>query len=208
MRYILIVVSILLLFAACEAPDTRVTTEVEVPVSVKEIELKSLEEFVVATGTVNATKDFLVQSEVAGFYSLAVNPRTSRPFAIGDFINKDEIIAKLENPELVNSIKIESHKLNLDLSKQEYEKQKIIYEKGGVTYRELVNAQRSLMDAEVAYENAQFQLSKFNITVPFDGIIIDIPYYTKRALCGVYIGQECVVFRGYIYRITAGTPES
>ncbi len=94
-------------------------------------------------------------------------------------INKDEIIAKLENPEQVNSIKIESHKLNLDLSKQEYEKQKIIYEKGGITYRELVNAQRSLMDADVAYENAQFQLSKFNITAPFNGIIIDIPYYTK-----------------------------
>ena len=79
----------------------------------------------------------------------------------------------------MNSIKIESHKLNLDLSKQEYEKQKIIYEKGGITYRELVNAQRSLMDADVAYENAQFQLSKFNITAPFNGIIIDIPYYTK-----------------------------
>jgi len=185
------------MFAACEAPDTRVTTEVEVPVTVKEIELKPIEEFVVATGTVNATKDFLVQSEAAGLYSLAVNPRTLRPFAIGDFVNKDEIIAKLDNPEQVNSIKIESHKLNLDLTESEYEKQKVIYEKGGITYREVVNAQRSLMDAEVAYENAKFQLSKFNIIAPFDGIIIDIPYYTD----GIRVGSGSDIAHVMNYKI-------
>ena len=34
------------------------------------------------------------------------------------------------------------------------------------------------MDAQYSYENAKIQLSKLRIAAPFDGIIVDLPYYT------------------------------
>ena len=105
-----------LLVTACDRTDERFDAEVEVPVTVEDVSMKPIEEFVETTGTVNATKDALITSETAGFYHLAVNPETSRPFALGDFVKKGQVIIYIDNPEQENSIKIESQKLNLDIA--------------------------------------------------------------------------------------------
>ncbi len=161
-------------------------TDIEVPVSVEEIGLKSIEEFVVTTGTVKATKEVILKSETPGFYRLAVNPQTSRPYALGDIVKKDQVIIYLDNPEQENSIKIDSVVLNLDISKSEFEKEQSLYEKGGVTLRELKTAESTYINAKYSYENALIQLEKMKITAPFEGIIVDIPYYTS----GVKIGAS------------------
>ena len=168
-----------ILLVACGGTGTRVDSNVEVPVSVEDISLKPIEEFVVTTGTVNATQEALMKSESAGFYRLAVNPTTSRTYELGDFIKKGQVIIYLDNPERENEIKIESHRLNLENTKNDLEKQKSLYEKGGVTLTELKNAERQYVDAKYNYDNALIQLDKLKITAPFDGIIVDIPYYTR-----------------------------
>lgn len=168
----------ILILMSCGNPDTGSNTDIAVPVSVEEIKFKPIEEFVTTTGTVNAIKDVSLKSETSGYYRLATNPKTRRPFALGDFVTKGQVIIYLDNPELEYNTKIESQKLNLEISKQEFEKQQSLYEKGGVTYRELKNAEKMYMDAEYAYESAKIQLSKLKITSPFDGLIVDLPYYT------------------------------
>ena len=172
------VVGMFLFVLGCGNPDTQIQTEIEVQVSVEDVGLKPIEEFVVATGTVNASEDVVLKSEMTGYYHLTINPLTSRPFAIGDFVKKDQEIIHLENPEQENSIKLESVLLNLEISQSEYEKQKSLYEKGGVTLRELKNAESSYINAKYSHEAALFQLAKFKIAAQFDGIIVDMPYYT------------------------------
>jgi len=168
----------LLILMSCGNPDTGSDTEIAVPVTVEEIKLKPIEEFQTATGTANAIKDASLKSETSGYYRLATNPQTKLSFALGDFVKKGQVIIFLDNPELENNTKIESQKLNLEISKQEYEKQQSLYEKGGVTLRELKNAEKTFMDAEYNYDNAKIQLSKLKIAAPFDGVIVDLPYYT------------------------------
>ena len=85
----------------------------------------------------------------------------------------------IDNPEQENNIKIESQKLNLDISKREFEKQQSLYEKGGVTLRELKDSERSYIDSKYNHDNALIQLAKLKIRASFDGIIVDIPYYTQ-----------------------------
>lgn len=167
------------LLVACGGTDTRVDSNVEVPVSVEDIGLKPIEEFVVTTGTVSATKEALMKSEAAGFYRLAVNPATSRSYELGDLVKKNQVIIHLDNPERENEIKIESYRLNLENTKNDLEKQKSLYEKGGVTQTELKNAERQYVDAKYNYDNALIQLDKLRISAPFDGVIVDIPYYTR-----------------------------
>ncbi|MDZ7339111.1 MAG: efflux transporter periplasmic adaptor subunit, partial [candidate division KSB1 bacterium] len=130
----------LLLFVACGGRETGGETDIAVPVSVEEVKLRPIEEFIVTTGTVNAIKEALLNSETAGFYRLLTNPQTGRPFALGDRVSRGQEIIHLDNPELETSIKIEAQELNLDISKREFEKQQSLYEKGGVTLRELKNA--------------------------------------------------------------------
>lgn len=178
MRAELFLVIIVTLFLACSEQGSQTDLDITAPVSVEEIKYKPIEEFTTTTGTVNATKVFDLKSEQAGYYRLGTNPRTSRPFAIGDQIKKDEILVYLDNPEVENNIKIDSQKLGLDLSQREYEKQQSLFEKGGVTQRDLTTAQRSFMDAKYGYENALIQLSRMKINAPFDGVIVDMTYYT------------------------------
>lgn len=179
MKRIIIVLSLATLVFTCSSPDTRVETSVEIPVEVKEITLGEIEEFVESTGTVYASQEADMKSETDGYYRLVINPLTNKPFKLGDKVKKDQTIVYLDNPEVESNIKIESNKLNLVNTKREYEKQKSLYEKGGVTLGELNNSEKSYIDAKYAHDNAVIQLSKLQIKAPFDGIITDLPYYTE-----------------------------
>jgi len=166
------------LFLACNQQDQTLDMQIAVPVSVEEIKYRPIEEFVTATGTVYAIQEVDLKSETNGYYRVAENPAAKRQFVLGDYVRKDDVIIYLDNPELEYSTKIESQKLNLDISQREYEKQQSLYEKGGVTLRELKNAEISFKDAQYSYDNALLQLSKTKISAPFDGVIIDLPYNT------------------------------
>jgi RND family efflux transporter MFP subunit len=136
-------------------------------------------QFVSTTGTVKATSEITVNSEMTGEYFLQNNPATGRPFKLGDRVNKDRTIVKFVNDEYENNLAMEAVKLNLEISEQEYEKQKSLYEKGGVTLRELRNSEVAKTNARYNYENALIQLDKMNVTAPFTGVIVELPYYTR-----------------------------
>jgi len=195
MKYIFITLVLCLVITACGGPETQTSIDVASPVTVEEVTYKPIEEFITATGTVSATQDVLLKSENAGYYRLAINPETSKPFALGDLVKKDCVIIYLDNPEQENTIKIESQELNLDISESEFEKQKSLYEKGGVTLRELKNSEKTYIDAKYNYDNALIQLSKLKITAPFDGVITDLQYYTEGIK--VVSGSEMVHLMNY-----------
>ncbi len=168
----------LMLTLACSSPETRVQTDVASPVEVEEIELKPIEEFVSATGTVAATQNVTLTAESAGYYRLADNPRTGKPFGIGDTVNEGDVIVHIDNPEQENTIRIDAQKLDLEISQDQWEQQQSLFEIGGVTQRELTNAEIAYINAKYSYENALIALSKLKVTAPFDGIIVDLPYFT------------------------------
>ncbi len=176
-RHLIPWILILLVFA-CNQSQENLDTQIAVPVSVQDVSLKPIEEFLTTTGTVNAIQDVVLKAETDGFYRLGKNSR-GKTFILGDFVKKGNIIIYLDNPELENNIKIDSQKLNLDISKSEYEKQQSLYKKGGVTLRELKDAERAFIDAKYNYDNAVIQLAKTKIIAPFDGFIVDLPYYTE-----------------------------
>lgn len=170
---------ILAAFAACNQQSQSESTELAVPVSVEDLKLQSIQQFVSTTGTINATSEITVNSEMAGDYYLQNNPATGRPFRLGDRVTSGQTIVRFENDEYVNNLSMEAVKLNLEISEQEYEKQKSLYEKGGVTLRELRNSEVSKTNAQYSYENAEIQLAKMNVTAPFTGIIVELPHYTR-----------------------------
>jgi RND family efflux transporter MFP subunit len=176
---ILTLIAVVAVFASCNNQGQSESTELAVPVSVEDVKPQSIRQFVTTTGTVNATSQVVVNSEMAGEYYLQTNPATGRTFKLGDKVQKGQTIIRLEDEEYENSIAIEAVKLNLEISQQEYEKQESLYEKGGVTLYELRNSEVSKTNAQYNYENAQLQLAKMNIKAPFSGVIVELPNYTR-----------------------------
>jgi membrane fusion protein (multidrug efflux system) len=168
-----------LFIIACSNPESSLETDIVVPVSVEDIKPGSIEQFISTTGTVLSVKEVTLKSQMSGNYFLLKNPGTGQPFKLGDFVNKDQEIILIEDEEYVNNLKIESLELNLDISKREFEKQQSLYEKGGVTLRELKNAEMEYINAQYNYDNAKIQLTKMKVKAPFNGVIVDLPYYTE-----------------------------
>jgi membrane fusion protein (multidrug efflux system) len=166
------------LLAGCSQEGPDIDVESAIPVSVTTVEPGPISEYVFATGTVEATQEAQLRAEQAGYYHLNKNPRTGQPFAMGDAVKEGDVIVTFSNRELENQIAVDSKKLNFEISQREYEKQKDLYDKGGVTLRELTDAERTFIDARYAYNNAVLQLDKLKVKAPFDGILADLEYYS------------------------------
>ena len=164
---------------ACNNQPTNTNTELAVPVSVSDIKPKSIEKIINTTGTLNATKKTVLNTEMTGKYKLLVNPKTHRPFALGDLVENGQVVVQLEDAEYVNGIGLESKKLNLDITEQTMKKQQSLFEKGGVTQLDYRNSEVNYTNAKDAFERANLQLAKMSVRAPFKGVITDLPATTN-----------------------------
>lgn len=185
----------LLALFACNNRQQAETTDLAIPVSVEDLRKQPIEMYINTTGTAKAMQEVTLSSEMAGNYRLLNNPSTGRPFSLGDRVRAGQVLVRFEDEEYVNNIALDAKKLNLEISAQEYEKQKSLYEKGGVTLRELRNSEVSATNARYDFENAQVRLSKMSIVAPFSGVIVDLPYFTRGTR--VASGQAVVTLMNY-----------
>ena len=178
-------------FWSCDDGGPQIEVESAIPVRVDKVAQWPIAEYVTATGTARAQREGSLHCLQAGLYQLQENPRTGQPFAMGDEVLEDELIVRLDNPEIVNQAGMDSKKLAFTSAQREYEKQQALFDKGGITLRELTEAERAFIDARYALENAQLQLDKLEVRAPFDGVLVDINHYTRNQLLevGTIVGQ-------------------
>lgn len=178
-KSIFIIAVSIIAFTGCRNQEQNLNADVEIPVSVENIKLKSIEEFINTTGTAFPKGEILLKSKISASYFLERNPETGRLWQLGDKIKAGSLIARLEDKEYVNSIKLETNQLNLELTESELKKEESLYEKGGVTLKELKTASINYENAKTTVESAKLQLEKTRIVAPIDGVIVDLPYYTQ-----------------------------
>lgn len=181
-QYHILIASTLLVtisLMSCGQRPQNAPNDIATPVSVIELKKGSISKLINTTGTVQPTYGVSLNSEMSGSYKLQNNPRTGKPFKMGDRVSKGQLIIKLEDREYENGIAIDAKKLSLEIAEQEQTKQKALYEKGGVTVGEMRNSEVKVTSARYDYDNAQLNLEKMKVIAPFDGVIVDLPHYTS-----------------------------
>jgi RND family efflux transporter MFP subunit len=168
-----------------------IDTSSTIPVRISELAPKPIQEVVTVTGTAYPVRDAELKTEQAGRYQLKTNPRTRSLFRMGDAARKDEVLIALDNPEVVNQVAMDSKKLQFESAQREFTKQKSIYDKGGITLKEMSDAERSFVDAKHSIESATLTLAKLEVKAPFDGVIADLPHQTE----GGWIASGTLVAR-------------
>ena len=171
-------VSLGCLLFSCNNNRGNSTSETTTPVWVEDVQFRDIEEYITTTGTAKASKTVEISSESEGDYYLQTNPRTGRPYRLGDIVEQGDIIIRLENKEYENNVQLESKKLQIEITEKEWEGQKVLFEKGGATEKDVNNAKDSYINAKLNLENAYITLEKMNIRAPFRGVIVNLPYYT------------------------------
>jgi membrane fusion protein, multidrug efflux system len=179
MKKSIFIIAMVIAFTGCRNQEQNLNADVEVPVSVENIKLKSIEEFINTTGTAFPKGEITLKSKITASYYLEKNPGSGRFWQLGDKIKAGSLIARLEDKEYVNSIKLETNQLNMELTESELKKEESLYEKGGVTLKELKTAGINYENAKSTVENSKLQLDKTRIVAPIDGVIVDLPYYTQ-----------------------------
>ena len=170
----------LLFLSACNNQPQSAQNDIATPVSVMELKKGSISRLINTTGTAQPVYGVELNSLMSGSYRLQVNPRTGQPFRLGDRVVKGQLIIHLEDREYENNIAIDSKELNLEIALQEQNKQKALYEKGGVTLLEMRNTEVKVANARLEVENARLNLEKRDVRAPFDGVIVNLPHYTNQ----------------------------
>ena len=178
-KSIILFAASILALTSCRNQDQNLTADVEIPVSVEELKLKPIEEFVNTTGTAFPKGEIELKSKISASYFLEKNPNTGKSWQLGDRVKAGALIVRLEDQEYVNSVRMETNQLNLELMESELRKQESLYEKGGVTLRELKTASINYENAKTAVVTSKLQLEKTKISAPIDGVIVDLPYHTQ-----------------------------
>lgn len=178
---VLFLVSSLFYFTGCKKEQKSSRASIASPVSVTELELKSIQEYYNTSSTALANSELELKSQTEGEYVLQINPRTKKPYKLGDKVKKGEVLVELRNKEQENSIGIESKKLSLEIKEQELVKNKALYKKGGVTMTNVRNAEVAILNARSSYDNALISLKKLKVVAPFNGVIVSLPHYTSNA---------------------------
>jgi len=195
-----------LLLNACKQAEMEVNTTVEVPVGVIEASTSSIEEFVSTTGSVYPSKEVSLSSEISGLYRLQINPSTGKRYALGDHVKAGATIIKLEDEEYVNDLRIKSKEVDLEISQLEYEKQQALYEKGGVTLRDLKNAEITKINTEYDMEGSRINLGKMSLVAPISGVISSLPYFTEGTRVATSTDMVTVINFQKLY-LEANLPE-
>jgi RND family efflux transporter MFP subunit len=188
---VLLVLAAVLALASCKEEPLSVNVESTIPVKAAELKPKAIQEFVTATGTAFPIRDVQLKTEQAGRYLLKAGVRTGQALRMRDAVKKGEVLIALENPEYVNQVAYDSKKLQHESAQREYTKQQGVYEKGGITVKDLADSQKAFVDSTYSFENAGLALKKLEVVAPFDGIIVDLPHFTD----GQWIDANTAVIR-------------
>lgn len=170
-----------LLTVGCRQENSTTRNEIPTPVSVQDITYGSISRIFSTNSTAVSNAEAELTTEMAGKYMLQNNPATGKPYKLGDKVKKGALIIRIEDKSYENSISIETKRLNLELAEQELAKTKSLYEKGGATLTEVKNSEIKIMNTRLDNENAEMNLEKMNIRAPFDGVIVNLPHFSKEA---------------------------
>ncbi len=192
---LLMILAIAFAAVSCNNKNQNLNADIEIPVSVQDATLKSIEEYVSTSGTAFPIGEILVKSEITANYFLEKNPRTGKVWQLNDKVKTGDLIARLEDQQYINDIKLETTKLNLELTESQLTQQKSLYEKGGVTLFDLKTAEINMANAKSALVSANLSMAKTRITAPIDGVIVELQYYTQGTR--VNTGSDMVEIMDY-----------
>ena len=91
-KYLFLFAALLFSASACRNQDQNLAADVEIPVSVEELKLKPIEEFINTTGTAFPKGEVELKTKIQAAYFLGKNSRTGKLWQLGDKVKEGDVI--------------------------------------------------------------------------------------------------------------------
>jgi len=188
-KFVFVVVLMLAAVACQEEPAERVV-DLVVPVTVQPVSRGTIESFVSTTGSLRASKAADILVEVRGDLYYVEDSRGRKPVE-GARVEAGQQIARIESPEYVNGIRLQSRELALQNARNNLTEKQALFEEGLAVQSEVQAAQKTVADTEADLADARIQLEKLKVFAPLTGYLTGLVDTTEETLVeqNTVIGQ-------------------
>jgi RND family efflux transporter MFP subunit len=189
-----------LLLAACAPETDREQVDFLVPITAQEVTLGSVEDRVVATGTLRANQVITLTAESPGMLEI-LSGTDGRPFAEGDRVRAGDRIARVTGEDARIAVRREVSQKRFDAARQDLDAGQKLRERGLVPQKELKNLQTAFEDAKLELDRSLHTEQRNQLITPIDGVIQKL----GRNSDGQYMSNGQLVATGQVIAQVAPT---
>ena len=163
----------LLLLSGCGGGGQSNEVEFKVPVSVREVRTATVEDRIVATGTLRAARIIFLRSESAGILQIG-SGAGGRRLAEGDRVTAGQAIAEITGEDVRLAARTDANRSRYQAALRDYESKKLLSEEGLISETELRPAESALADARLELDRSLYTESRSKLVTPIRGIILQL----------------------------------
>lgn len=161
------------LLSACNPGVDEQKVEFRVPVSVEEVGTATVEDQIVTTGTLRATRVVTLDVLMNGKLEINKGP-SGRLYAEGDLVHAGDEIARIVGEDVRLAARMAAAKSHYDAARTELEAKRKQFKKGYISETELQNKEDTYEEAKLDLEKARHTEDRNRLVTPIDGVILKL----------------------------------
>ncbi len=182
----------------CSGDRPAEEVELVVPVSVTKVKEIDVEDKIVATGTLRASRVAILNVETEGILEFLTD-KNGRRYQEGDRVKAGDAIARITGDNVRLAVRKKATWQKYEKAKDDYESTKKLCDDGFKSKSELLQVQSALEDAKLNYENSLKTEKRSTLITPIDGVILrlarDRDNQNQPLAVGQYVGVGSEVAR-------------
>ena len=157
--------------AACSQPAADVDVEFRIPVEAAAVTAQTVEELVIATGTLRAAEIVRLNIETPGHLQVG-RDGAGRRLAEGSQVTAGQTVARVTGEDARLHARLESTRRSLDAAEAQLTRRRELFDAKLASEEELHQAEERVENARYEYERGLLNAAKAELTTPIQGTIL------------------------------------
>ena len=159
------------LLGGCDRGVHSDKVEFRVPVSVKKVGTGSVEDRIIATGTLRAAEVISLQVETGGTLKIARNA-SGRRLGEGDHVKVGQVIAEITGEDVRLAAHTDATRQRYEAARAEYEALTKLHAQGTISKADLSDVHATMEDAKLEYDRSVHSEKRNRLVATIDGVIL------------------------------------
>lgn len=157
--------------AGCDANSARPPVEFRVQVTAAEVGTGTVEDLVVATGTLRSVGSLKLTVETPGILNIGRSSSGKR-LEEGDRVRAGQVIARVTGESTRLAAALVAHRQRFEAAEEHLRSRKRLFESGLISAEEVRRSQSALEDAKLELDRGILTDDRARLMTPIDGVIV------------------------------------
>jgi len=170
---LIVLLLVLLITAGCSPGNDGEKVEFRVPVTARNVQTGTVEDRIVATGTLRASEIVSLRSESAGMLEIA-RDASGRRLVEGVRVKAGQIIAEIKGEDVRLAARTEATMQRFRASERDFESKKQLFDDGLISEQEIRPLETALAEAKLEWERSLLTETRSRLVTPISGVILHL----------------------------------